>query len=58
MIGTTGFKGIKTVQSGLDYKGSPRAHAIVPNINGIAYGVEVTVQWEVQVDFIPKIHLL
>jgi hypothetical protein len=58
MIGTTGFKGIKAIQSGLNYKGSPRAHTIVPNINRIANVVEVTVQWKVQVDFISKIHLL
>ena len=58
VIGATGLKGIKTIQSGLDHESTSGAHTVVPNINGIANGVEVTVQWEVQVDFIPKIHLL
>lgn len=58
MIGATGFKGIKAIQSGLDYKSPSSAHTTVRDINRISNGVKVAVQGKVQVDFKPEIYLL
>jgi hypothetical protein len=58
VVGTTGFKGIISVQTGLDHKNTPCTHSAVPNINRIGNGVQVGVEGKIKVRFKPKIDFL
>jgi hypothetical protein len=58
MVGATGLKGIVAVQTGFDHKSTAGAHTAVPHIHRIAYGIEIAVQGQVEVQFKPEIYLL
>jgi hypothetical protein len=58
MVGTTGFKGIISVQTGLDHKNTPCTHSAIPYIDRIGNSVQVGVEGKIKVRFKPKIDFL